>query len=187
MLAAGRQAFFSSTERSAKPLTSIIRSLKLSRRLTKTYPSRPDHANLSATAGLRQRRCENIVPKYRATGNDPGFGRFSGMLPRCDRHSGNSIFRSWRNSRNPANFGPAELVGCSWWWNNVAGLLEAESANPTQAPEDPPLEVSRSLPFEPTKAQLRTMEEIHRDLAAPRTMARLLQGTLAQEGKTFVA
>ena len=42
------------------------------------------------------------------------------------------------------------------------------------------------LPFEPTKAQLRTMEEIRRDLAAPRPMARLLQGDVGA-GKTFVA
>jgi ATP-dependent DNA helicase RecG len=42
------------------------------------------------------------------------------------------------------------------------------------------------LPFEPTKAQLRTMDEIHRDLAAPRPMARLLQGDVGS-GKTFVA
>jgi ATP-dependent DNA helicase RecG len=42
------------------------------------------------------------------------------------------------------------------------------------------------LPFEPTKAQLRTMEEIGRDLAAPRPMARLLQGDVGA-GKTFVA
>jgi ATP-dependent DNA helicase RecG len=42
------------------------------------------------------------------------------------------------------------------------------------------------LPFAPTKAQLRTMEEIHRDLAAPRPMARLLQGDVGA-GKTFVA
>jgi ATP-dependent DNA helicase RecG len=42
------------------------------------------------------------------------------------------------------------------------------------------------LSFEPTKAQLRTMEEIHRDLAAPRPMARLLQGDVGA-GKTFVA
>jgi ATP-dependent DNA helicase RecG len=42
------------------------------------------------------------------------------------------------------------------------------------------------LPFEPTKAQLRTMEEIRRDLASPRPMARLLQGDVGA-GKTFVA
>jgi ATP-dependent DNA helicase RecG len=42
------------------------------------------------------------------------------------------------------------------------------------------------LSFAPTKAQLRTMEEIHRDLAAPRPMARLLQGDVGA-GKTFVA
>jgi ATP-dependent DNA helicase RecG len=42
------------------------------------------------------------------------------------------------------------------------------------------------LPFEPTKAQLRTMDEIRRDLAAPRPMARLLQGDVGA-GKTFVA
>jgi ATP-dependent DNA helicase RecG len=42
------------------------------------------------------------------------------------------------------------------------------------------------LPFEPTKAQLRTMEEIRRDLAAPRPMARLLQGDVGA-GKTLVA
>jgi ATP-dependent DNA helicase RecG len=42
------------------------------------------------------------------------------------------------------------------------------------------------LPFEPTKAQLRTMDEIRRDLAAPRPMARLLQGDVGS-GKTFVA
>ena len=42
------------------------------------------------------------------------------------------------------------------------------------------------LPFKPTKAQLRTMEEIRCDLAAPRPMARLLQGDVGA-GKTFVA
>jgi ATP-dependent DNA helicase RecG len=42
------------------------------------------------------------------------------------------------------------------------------------------------LPFEPTKAQLRTMEEIRRDLASHRPMARLLQGDVGA-GKTFVA
>ena len=42
------------------------------------------------------------------------------------------------------------------------------------------------LPFQPTKAQLRTMEEIRRDLASPRPMARLLQGDVGA-GKTFVA
>ena len=42
------------------------------------------------------------------------------------------------------------------------------------------------LPFEPTEAQLRTMEEVRRDLAAPRPMARLLQGDVGA-GKTFVA
>jgi len=42
------------------------------------------------------------------------------------------------------------------------------------------------LPFEPTKAPLRTMEEIRRDLDAPRPMARLLQGDVGA-GKTFVA
>jgi ATP-dependent DNA helicase RecG len=42
------------------------------------------------------------------------------------------------------------------------------------------------LPFKPTQAQLRTMEEIRRDLAAPRPMARLLQGDVGA-GKTLVA
>jgi ATP-dependent DNA helicase RecG len=42
------------------------------------------------------------------------------------------------------------------------------------------------LPFQPTKAQLRTMEEIRRDLASLRPMARLLQGDVGA-GKTFVA
>jgi ATP-dependent DNA helicase RecG len=42
------------------------------------------------------------------------------------------------------------------------------------------------LTFEPTKAQLRTMKEIRHDLAAPRPMARLLQGDVGA-GKTFVA
>jgi ATP-dependent DNA helicase RecG len=42
------------------------------------------------------------------------------------------------------------------------------------------------LAFAPTKAQLRTMEEIRRDLAAERPMVRLLQGDVGA-GKTFVA
>jgi ATP-dependent DNA helicase RecG len=42
------------------------------------------------------------------------------------------------------------------------------------------------LPFKPTQAQLRTMDEIRRDLAAPRPMARLLQGDVGA-GKTLVA
>jgi ATP-dependent DNA helicase RecG len=42
------------------------------------------------------------------------------------------------------------------------------------------------LPFKPTQAQLRTMDEIRHDLAAPRPMARLLQGDVGA-GKTLVA
>jgi ATP-dependent DNA helicase RecG len=42
------------------------------------------------------------------------------------------------------------------------------------------------LGFQPTKAQLRTMEEIRVDLSAPRPMIRLLQGDVGA-GKTFVA
>ncbi|MGH2723972.1 MAG: ATP-dependent DNA helicase RecG [Actinomycetota bacterium] len=44
----------------------------------------------------------------------------------------------------------------------------------------------RSLPFEPTSAQRRTMEEIARDMARPRPMNRLLQGDVGS-GKTVVA
>ncbi len=44
----------------------------------------------------------------------------------------------------------------------------------------------KRLPFAPTRAQLRTMEEIKKDLAAPLPMSRLLQGDVGA-GKTLVA
>jgi len=47
-------------------------------------------------------------------------------------------------------------------------------------------EFLQQLPFEPTEAQKRTIQEIHRDLAADRPMARLLHGDVGA-GKTVVA
>lgn len=44
----------------------------------------------------------------------------------------------------------------------------------------------RRLPFAPTRAQVRTMEEVRSDLAAPLPMSRLLQGDVGA-GKTLVA
>lgn len=46
--------------------------------------------------------------------------------------------------------------------------------------------VLKRLPFKPTGAQLRTMDEIANDLAAPTRMSRLLQGDVGA-GKTLVA
>ena len=42
------------------------------------------------------------------------------------------------------------------------------------------------MPFAPTKAQRRTLEEIARDLAGERAMARMVQGDVGS-GKTAVA
>src|SRR5699024_3166442 len=44
----------------------------------------------------------------------------------------------------------------------------------------------RAMPFAPTKAQRRTLEEIARDLAGERAMARMVQGDVGS-GKTAVA
>jgi ATP-dependent DNA helicase RecG len=63
---------------------------------------------------------------------------------------------------------------------------EAEPGLAQVAPEGWRALAARVLPFEPTAAQARALDEITRDLAAPRPMNRLLQGDVGS-GKTAVA
>ena len=65
--------------------------------------------------------------------------------------------------------------------------LEAEGTGVAHLPDGPLTErLLATVPFEPTKAQLRAIEEIGRAMAAPRPMNVLLQGDVGS-GKTLVA
>ncbi len=65
-------------------------------------------------------------------------------------------------------------------------LRDEEQRLRRSLPSDLTARLIENLPFKPTNAQARAVEEIRADLSAPRPMARLLQGDVGS-GKTLVA
>ena len=68
----------------------------------------------------------------------------------------------------------------------AAGLMRVRDQKGISIPVNSPDEFLKTLPFPPTNAQRRVLDEIVQDLRAPSAMARLVQGDVGS-GKTAVA
>ena len=113
-----------------------------------------------------------------------------------ERHGLIGLGRALHDAHFPAHVGAAERARRRLAFEELYLLqrelerrrrrLDDRPGLATPASRDLVPRLLASMPFEPTRAQLRVIEEIGADMARPRPMRRLLHGDVGS-GKTFVA
>jgi ATP-dependent DNA helicase RecG len=149
-------------------------------RITPVYP---------LTEGLRQRPLRTLI--YLAVTRLAGI-EDQPVLPGYVASYREAISQmhfpdSWTKlQRSRKTLALAELVGIQIVVENRRRNIVGQPGHAHSSSGSRVQEFLQQLPFEPTAAQRRTIQEIHVDLAADRPMARLLHGDVGA-GKTVVA
>src|ERR1700751_4449117 len=149
-------------------------------RITPVYP---------LTEGLRQRPLRTLI--YLAVTRLDGI-EDQPVLPGYVASYREAISQmhfpaSWTKlQRSRKTLALAELVGIQIVVENRRRNIVGQPGHAHSSSGSRVQEFLQQLPFEPTAAQKRTIQEIHVDLAADRPMARLLHGDVGA-GKTVVA